>query len=278
MPDFQSFLDEGIPFGKEQQITVKSILLFVAVFLITWLLVFLAKRVLNSLLQKRDADVGQRYAILRLTSYFLWFVGLVSAIQILGINLEGIVLGSAALLVGVGIGLQQIFNDLFSGLILLFEGKVKVGDVIDVDGMVGRVDKISVRTSDIRTLDNITVVLPNSKLISEKVINWSSNRGLARFHIPINVAYGSDVSKVKEILSSCAAEQEGVLSRPAPTVFFGSFGKSSLDFDLMFWSKEFTNVEPIKSGIRYSINKAFKDEGISIPFPQMDIRVQNVGE
>jgi len=151
MDGLQDLFGKSVQVGSSE-ITLLSFLLFCLILLITYFLVGLVKKGLKRVFKRRNTDVGRKFATLRLVSYFLWFFGFVAAMQVLGLNLEGLVLGSAALLVGIGIGLQQIFNDLFSGLILLFEGNVEVGDVVDIDGMIGRVDKISLRTSDIRTL------------------------------------------------------------------------------------------------------------------------------
>jgi len=149
-----------------------------------------------------------------------------------------------------------------------------VGDFVDMDGMYGRVDRIDMRTSMLRTLDNISVVVPNSKLISENVINWSSSRGLARFSIPVGVVYGSDVNKVKDVLISCAIEHEKILKKPAPTVLFRNFGESALNFDLLFWSRHFKEIEIIKSDMHFAIEKAFRDNKITIAFPQLDVHLK----
>jgi small-conductance mechanosensitive channel len=219
-------------------------------------------------------ESGKVFAITRILKYFLYIFFFGISLQLLHLNLSGLVLSASALLIGVGIGLQQIFYDLFSGMFMLFERKVQVGDYVEIDGMVGRVDQIDMRTSIVRTLDNISVVVPNSKLISDNVINWSSNRGLARFSIPVGVIYGSDVEKVKNVLVQCAILHEKVLKKPVPTVLFKSFGESSLDFHLMFWSRHFKEIEIIKSDLHFSVDKAFRANKITIAFPQLDVHLK----
>ena len=157
---------------------------------------------------------------------------------------------------------------------MLIERKVQVGDYVEIDGMVGRVDGIDMRTSVVRTLDNISVIVPNSKLISDNVINWSSNRGLARFSVAVGVAYGSDVEMVTNTLVQCANKHKKVLQKPAPKVLFKSFGDSSLNFEIFFWTKHFKEIEIIKSDLHYYIDKAFREEKIVIAFPQIDVHMQ----
>ena len=225
-------------------------------------------------MRKRNVESGKVFAITRILKYTLYILFFSISLQFLKLNLGGLLIGASALLIGVGIGLQQIFYDLFSGLLMLFERKVQVGDYVTMDGMYGRVDKIDMRTSVLRTLDNISVVVPNSKLISENVINWSSSRGLARFSIPVGVVYGSDVNLVRTVLIECAVEQEKILTKPAPMVLFRDFGDSSLNFELMFWSKHFKEIEIIKSDLHFSVEKAFRENKIVIAFPQLDVHLK----
>jgi len=258
----------------ETELTLGNLFLFLSALVIAWLISKIIVRIVYKALRQRGVDNGKIFSITRILKYVLYILFFIIALQLLHLNLGGLVLGASALLIGIGIGLQQIFYDLFSGLIMLFERKVQVGDFVDMDGMYGRVDRIDMRTSMLRTLDNISVVVPNSKLISENVINWSSNRGLARFSIPVGVAYGSDVNKVRDTLIECAERHDKILKKPAASVLFRNFGDSSLNFELMFWSRHFKEIEIIKSDMHFAIDKAFKDNKITIAFPQLDVHLK----
>jgi len=178
-------------------------------------------------------------------------------------------------LVGVGIGMQNIFNDVISGFFLLFEQNLKINDVVEVDGVVGTVKDIGMRTSRILTRDNIEMIVPNSKFISEKVVNWSYNDAKTRFFIKIGVAYGSDINLVKNILLEIAAKHTEILKEPLPRVFFRDFGDSSLNFELAFWTANSLENEVIKSDLRFELNQRFIENNIQIPFPQRDIHLIN---
>jgi small-conductance mechanosensitive channel len=191
-----------------------------------------------------------------------------------GIKITFLLASSAALLVGLGLGLQQLFQDFVSGITLLIEGTVKVGDIVETaNGEVGQVDEINLRTSKLRTRDNIILIVPNSALIISPVINWSHIEQTTRFSVKVGVAYGSDVEKVTELLLMCTNEHKKIVKKPAPHVFFKDFGNSSLDFELLFYTNETFRVERIKSELRYAIDKAFRENNITIPFPQRDVHI-----
>ncbi|MEM1122094.1 MAG: mechanosensitive ion channel domain-containing protein, partial [Bacteroidota bacterium] len=199
------------------------------------------------------------------------------ALHFLQINMTVLWGGLAALLVGVGLGLQQTFNDLFSGLVLLFERGIEVGEILEIDGEVGSLKKIGLRTSVIESRDNITIIVPNSKLVVSNVINWTHYDNKVRFRISVGVAYGSDTALVKKILLKTAKAHPNILKRPAPYVRFTDFGNSSLDFELLFFSKKFITIEDIKSDLRFEIDQKFREAGVTIPFPQRDIWIRGDG-
>jgi small-conductance mechanosensitive channel len=225
--------------------------------------------------KEKDVNVGGQYAINQLLKYVIYVAAFVISLQYLGINMTLILGGAAALLVGIGLGLQQTFNDFFSGLVLLFERSVAVGDILDVDGHVGVVKRIGLRSSLVETLANITVVVPNSHLVSQSVINWTHFDSKVRFDIPIGVAYGTNAQLVKEILLEVAEQNPYILDKPAPFIRFNAFGESSLDFILFFFSKNYLVIEDIRSDLRFEINKAFLENNISIPFPHRHVIVHN---
>lgn len=216
-------------------------------------------------------NVGAQFAINQLISYFIYMIAIVSALNFLGIQMTVVWGGLAALLVGLGLGLQQTFNDLFSGILLLFERGIEIGEVVEINGVVGYVKKIGLRTSIIESRDNITMIVPNSKLVTDNVINWSHYDNKVRFRIGVGVAYGSDTALVKKILLETAKENSFILKFPSPNVRFMEFGSSSLDFELLFYSKNFIVIEDIKSDIRFEIDRKFREANISIPFPQRDV-------
>lgn len=183
-------------------------------------------------------------------------------------------------MIGFGLGIQDLFNDFVSGIVLLFEGTVSMDDVIEVDGIVGQVKNIDLRTSKIETRDHIVIIIPNSKLVGENVINWSHNRENTRFIIKVGVAYGSDVKLVKSLLEEAANEHKSISNHPMPVARFVDFGNSSLDFEIVFFSREMFSIEFIKSDIRFLIDEKFRKNNVTIPFPQRDVHVYNhkIGE
>ena len=228
--------------------------------------------IMRSYYTRSKIDTGSQFAINRLLTYFAYLIGVLLVIQAAGFNLVVIWTGAAALLVGIGIGLQQTFNDLICGVIILFERSVKVGDVVELSGhQVGTVRIIGTRTSVLETRDDIIIFVPNSKLIGENVTNWSQVERKARFHVKVGVAYGSDTELVKNLLLEVAKDHPRVLDSPRPIVRLLDFGDSSLDFDLIFWTRDFVRVEDTRSDLRFAIDAAFRARKVEIPFPQRDV-------
>ncbi len=273
--NLREFLEYDLLETKDFDITVYEILTILILFLATVLVMRLLKRVLRARVKKKEFDSGRSHAILQILKYVIYIAIILISFEIVGIKITLLLAGSAALLVGLGLGLQQIFQDIMSGIAILFEGSLKVGDVVEIqDNLVGRVIEIGLRTSKLETRDNIVMVVPNSKFVSDIVINWSHIEKRTRFHIDVGVAYGSDVEKVSRVLLQCANVDEKVSSNPKPFVRFNDFGNSSLDFQLYFWTTETFQVEYIKSEIRYKIDAAFRASGIHIPFPQRDVHIK----
>ena len=257
-------------------VTVANVLTALLVFFIIRLVLLISTTlVLNRYYRSSNIDRGSQYAINRLLTYFVYIIGGLLALQAAGVELSLVWGGAAALLVGIGIGLQQTFNDLICGVIILFERSVMVGDVVELQGhQVGTVRKIGTRTSTVETRDDIIIFVPNSKLIGENVTNWSHVERKARFHVAVGVAYGSDTALVKRILMEVAEEHERILEAPQPIVRFLDFGSSSLDFDVIFWARDFLRIEDVKSDVRFAIDRKFREHGVEIPFPQRDLWVR----
>ena len=219
---------------------------------------------------------GKQHAIAQIGKYFIYVIGFLFAVKSIGLDITPILIGSSALFVGLGFGLQEAFRDFISGLILLFEGDVVIGDVIEFEnGIVAVVKQIKLRTSKVRTRDGIVLLVPNSQLINNRVINWSNSNILTRFNVAVGVAYGTDVRLVEKILLEIAEHDEAISNRAKPFVRFADFGSSSLDFELHFWSEEVWKIEIIKSRLRFAIDQKFRDNGITIPFPQRDLHVKS---
>ena len=231
--------------------------------------------VLYSYYKRIQVDAGSQYALNQIAKYIIYVIAILVALHQLGINTNLVLGGLAALLVGIGLGLQQTFNDFFSGLILLFERSVEVKDVLSVDGMIGKVRKIGVRASHVETRDNLTVVVPNSKLVSNNVINWSHQDSKARFFIMVPVPYGIDTSMIREILLKVAKNSPYVLEYPSPFIRLVDFADSSLNIELHFWSSSFMIIEDVKSDLRLQANERLLEAGVKIPFPQRDVWIKS---
>lgn len=257
-------------------ITVTRILIVILVILLARLLNWVFTQIiLYNYYKRKGVEAGSQYAFNRLLTYFVYIVAVLIALQSVGLNLTLIWGGLAALALGVGLGLQQTFNDLASGIILLFERSVEVGNIVLVDGEVGIVKRIGLRTSLVQTRDSMTIIVPNSKLIVESVVNWSHTENVARFQVTVGVAYGSDTKLVKELLIRVAQAHAKVMEHPGPFVRFVDFGNSSLDFELHFWSQELFRIEDVKSDLRFEVDQAFRENDITIPFPQRDVWFKN---
>lgn len=241
------------------------------------LLLFLSKRfsllLQNKILEKRIREPGARYSIATILRYLIVFVGFVFIVQSAGFDMSSLGLMAGALGVGIGFGLQNLFSDFVSGIILLFDSSVKVGDVIDVDGLVCTVTKINLRTTQVLTRDDKYILLPNTLLTKNRIINWTHNIENSRFDIGVGVDYSSDVDLVMKLMKEAAVEQPGVDKSPEPFVRFSQYGDSALLFTVYFWSANVFRVENIKSEIRKKIFRKFKENNIAIPFPQRTLHI-----
>lgn len=257
-------------------VTVYSIVAVTITIAVGFLLQRLIKVIFNRLVDKNKIDVGTSSSLFQIAKYLLWTLIILSTLESIGVKISILIASAAALLVGIGLGLQQLFNDIASGIILLIEQNLKVRDVIELqDGTVGRVQKIGIRTSKIKTRDDIIMIVPNSKFVNDNIVNWSHVQALTRFNVKVGVAYGSDVNLVKEVLLKCANENPNISMDKQPFVRFESFGESSLDFALFFWIDETFLSEHIKSELRFEIDRLFRENLIQIPFPQRDIHIKS---
>lgn len=257
-------------------LSLVNLLTILMILVIARIVVFLLGKVIGrAKVNNQTIDRGKAYTISQLAKYFIYTIAVIFAIESLGVSISILIASSAALFVGIGLGLQNIFNDIVSGIFLLFEQSVAVGDVVEIDTLVGQVKEINIRTSRIRTRDDIMIIVPNHYLIGNKVINWSTENKRTRFIIKVGVAYGSDTRLVKKILLESASQHKDVVDNPKPIVRFIDFGNSSLDFEILFWSDEGWRIEVIKSDIRFAIDDAFRENGVTIPFPQRDLHIKS---
>ena len=240
---------------------------------------FIATQTFTTLLRTRVLNQtrisrGSQEVIFIIVKYSLISFGTVILLQVWGLNLSSIAILGSALGVGIGFGFQDIAKNFASGVVLLFERSVQVGDFIEVNGHKGTVERIQARSIVLKTLDRVSIVVPNSRLLADEVINWSHDNPTSRFAVPVGVAYGSDSEVVKELLLKVAQEHPQVLDFPRPQVLFTGLGDSSLDFELLVWIAEPSCEPPIKSELYFRLEKVLRARNIEIPFPQRDLHLR----
>jgi len=274
MNTLSSFLEfELLKVGKFN-ITVFTLVTILLIFLITKLVLWVIKKALYRRDRLHKLDSGNTFALFQIIKYVIWVISLGFIIEAIGIKLTVLLAGSAALLVGVGLGLQQTFNDVISGIILLSERSIKVGDILEIDNDIVLIQNIGLRTSTGLNRDEISIIIPNSLITTNKVINWSHQSKQTRFKIDIGVAYGSDVDLVIKVLKESAFDHPEISDKNLIDVRFQDFGNSSLNFQVLFYSESIYRIEKVKSDIRTIIDKNFIKHNISIPFPQMDVHIK----
>ncbi|MDH3870113.1 MAG: mechanosensitive ion channel, partial [Desulfuromonadales bacterium] len=241
--------------------------------LVSWVLQALADA---HYMTPRKIDYGVKAALKRLLHYTLFTIGFFVAISMAGLDLQKFTIIAGALSVGIGFGLQNIVNNFVSGLILLFERPVKVGDTINIDDQWGTITRIGMRSTVFETLDRSEIIVPNSDLISQKVTNWTFTTNISRIVLTVGVAYGSPLDKVLEILMRVAQEHPGILKDPESSAIFTGFGESSIDFELRVWISDINKRLKIKSELGQAVDRYFREEGITIPFPQRDLHLRSI--
>lgn len=259
-------------------LSVYKILAVVAIFVVArFSLIIIKAAIFRFLDSEGDIHNSNKKSLYRIVKYFVYTITILTVLKSTGLDISFILASSTALFVGLGFGLQDAFKDMASGILMMIERNVKMGDIIEVntgmDSTVGQVEEINIRTSKIRTRDGIMIIVPNSKFINDSVINWSNEKILTRFNVSVGVAYGSDTVLVKKILLDIANNNELIAKDPEPAVMFSDFGDSSLDFKLFFWTDNLWKIERLRSDIRFLIDLKFRENNITIPFPQRDLHV-----
>ena len=227
-------------------------------------------------LTPRKIDFGVKAALKRLLHYIVFTIGFFIAVSMAGLDLQKFTIIAGALGVGIGFGLQNIVNNFVSGLILLFERPVKVGDTINIDDQWGIITRIGMRSTVFETLDRSEIIVPNSDLISQKVTNWTFTTNISRIVLTVGVAYGSSLDKVLEILMRVAKEHPDILSDPESSAIFTGFGESSIDFELRVWIADIGKRLKVKSELGQAVDRYFREAGITIPFPQRDLHLRSI--
>ncbi|HRD06908.1 MAG: mechanosensitive ion channel [Saprospiraceae bacterium] len=235
--------------------------------------VFLYRLFIRTYAKKREIDPGRAFAVSRIIKYVIYFIAFLFILKAFGFKLSAVVLGSAGLLVGLGLGLQNTFSDLLAGFILLIEGNIAVGDIVVIDGMVGVVRNIKLRTTEIKTRDLVFIIVPNSKLVGNNVTNWSHNESPARFAIDVQVGYKEDIEKVERILLNAATSLPDIVANPRPSVQVTSLGEYSISLKLVIYSDELFFIEKVLSDLRKRILLDFRSNSIDIPYPLREVKV-----
>ncbi len=267
-----NILNYTFEFTDKIQVSVKAILVLIVAFVIASLILKLIRKIVNK--QLNEEDKGKFKSIFSFLKYFIYILVFIIALESSGVEVSVLLAGSAALLVGLGLGLQTLFQDIISGIFILLDKTLHVNDIIEMEGKVGRVFEIRLRTTRAVTVDDRVIVIPNHKFLTNSLYNWTQNGRLTTESINIGVAYGSDVEKVKQLLIEVANAHPRVLKLKKPDVLFMDFGDNALIFRLLFTINDSFSQLKIKSDLRYEIDKKFRENSITIPFPQRDVHLK----
>src|SRR5256884_2156214 len=247
--------------------------LLIAVF---WISSRTKRFLFNRLLAQSGLDRSLQYAIAQVVSNIVLVVGIFIVLENSGIRLAALTVFAGAVGVGVGFGLQNIASNFISGLVILAERPITIGDRVEVAGITGQVQQIRARSTVIRTNDNISMIVPNTKFIDSPVTNWTYGDPRVRFRIPVGVAYGSDIAKVREALLAAGRENPNTLKDPGPSVFLEKFGDNSIEFELVVWSSEMSaRPSRYRSDLNFAMEQKFREAGIELPFPQRDLHIRS---
>lgn len=268
----QRFLDIGVTIGKGKDAVVLDIGLVLLIIISFIVASFLLKWIRLLFTRKMEGNDKLKFiSIFKFIKYLTYIIVFITIISVAGVNITPFLAASAALLVGLGLALQDLFQDMIAGIFILVDKSLMVGDIIEIDDRVSRVTEIKLRTTRAITRDDKIIIIPNHKFISDIIYNHTQNHRSTRENVKIGVAYGSDVRLVEKLLLECVDHQKGVLKSPKPFVMFENFAESSLNFGVYFFIGD-SFVDPrIKSDIRFTIDAKFKENNISIPFPQRDV-------
>ncbi|MEN8857996.1 MAG: mechanosensitive ion channel domain-containing protein [Flavobacteriaceae bacterium] len=271
MKELKEFLNYTFSIGENFKISIQSLLIIILVFIITSIILrFIRAAVTRKI---KDEDKGKFITVFSFVKYFVFVILFLVVLSNSGVQLTAVFTGTAALLIGVGLALQTFFQDIISGIFILVDQSLNVDDIIEIDGKVGKVISINLRTTKVVTIQNKVLIIPNHLYLTNTLFNWTQNETITRESVDVGVAYGSDVQLVKKLLLEATENINGVLRKPAPLVLFNDFGDSSLNFKLVFTVRDsFTMVE-VASNLRFEIDRLFREHKVTIPFPQRDVHL-----
>ena len=270
-----AWLNKGITIGKAKITILNVCYVIIFLLLIGYISKIIRKALQDEVLPRTRLDIGARASLVNVVVYSLWILAIYTGINILGINLSSLAFMAGALGIGIGFGLQNIVNNFISGIILLFDPSIQVGDMVQIGEDWGTVNRINIRTTIVQTFDNAALIIPNSQMLSNRVTNWSYKDPKVRRQVDVGVAYGSDVQLVRKVLLEIIHDMPDIMDDPAPRVDFSDFADSALIFRVRFWitSPEFWLTSPTE--LRFRIDEEFKKHGIEIAFPQQDIHIRS---
>jgi len=281
---FIDFLNHNFIDSEHFNLRFYNLIAVIAIYFSARIIINLSKLYISRYFKDHpNIDEGSEYVYLQLTKYVVSIIAFFISLKALDIQIAFLLTGSAALLVGLGLGLQDVFKDMFSGIVLLFEGNLKVGDIIEISNsgttqpIVAKILKINVRTTHIETRDGNVLIIPNNKLTQEHIENWSHGSELSRFIINLNIAYGTDTQLVSRLLKQAALSHPRVRKNMPVDVRLANFGDNGIDIELLFWADQSWDINFYKSDIRMEIDRLFREYKIVIPFPQRDIHIISKG-
>lgn len=271
MEKLNEFLNYTFEFTDTVKLSIKSILIIIAVFIVTSIVLRLIRSAVTR--KMREEDKGKFITVFSFAKYFIFLIIFLVILGNNGVQLTAVFTSAAALLIGIGLALQTFFQDIISGIIILTDQSVNVGDVIQVEDKIGKVTSINLRATKAVTIENKVLIIPNHLYLTNTLFNWTQNESTTRESVEVGVAYGSDVNLVKKVLLEAASKIKGINQSPEPVVIFEDFGDSSLDFKLVVSVGNSFQTPLILSNLRFEINDLFKENNITIPFPQRDVHL-----
>lgn len=271
MDELFNFLNQEYHLGKQIVISPRDMIILILVLIVATAVLRLIRNLATRNLPYEDKQKFK--AVFSYARWVIYVIIFLLTLHSLGVNVTGIFAASAALLIGIGLALQTLFQDIISGVFILVDQSVHVGDIIEIDGKVGRVVEIKLRTTRAVTINNKVLIIPNHLYLENSLYNWTQNGTTTREVVEVGVAYGSDVQLVKKLLLQAAKSQKDVLDVPEPSVLFSDFGESALNFRVAFTINDSFNVRVPQSDIRFEIDRLFREHNVSIPFPQRDIHI-----
>jgi small-conductance mechanosensitive channel len=279
---FFDFLDFKLIDTDKFDVSLYDIIALVVIFILAKMVLKIVKiNIRRKFRSKEGYNKATEFVYIQIAKYIIYLFAIIFALKAVNIDITILLTGSAALLVGIGLGLQDVFKDMFSGLVLLFEGNVRVGDIVEISNggksepIVAKILKINVRTTQIETREGNVLIIPNAKLTQEYVENWSHGSELSRFTIPITVEYGSDTEVISRLLKQAAFAHPKVRKTDPVFVRLANFGSNGLDLELIFWADQSWDINNYKSEIRFEIDRLFREHKVAIPYPQTTVHMGN---